>query len=67
MQNGVELVRKLGVKIVTGTLGLRKIDNTDCPLQAWFRQKGRGFFFMAERKQEILNSNFVEKRLVTPG
>jgi hypothetical protein len=49
MHNGVELVRKLSVEIVTDALGARKTDDTDGPLQKRFPQKGRGNFFMAER------------------
>ena len=56
MQNGVELVRKLGVEIVADTLRSRQIDDTNGPLQAWFPQKRRGYFFMAER--EAGNSEF---------
>ena len=42
MQNRVELIRKLGMKVMALTFRSGLINHSNRSLQAWFAQQGRG-------------------------
>ena len=60
MQNRVELFRELSMEVVAHTLGSRKINDANGPLQMWFPQR-RWLIILAEWKQKIPDAGLVKR------